>query len=136
MKIFANQKKILEINPNHPLILGLLEKANADDFDDKTKESVHVLFETTLIRSGYLLNDPLSYATRVEKILRTNLGVDPEATVEIDEEPAPELDDAEKKQQAEKLAKQEEKDLFEEQEDDDQEIDINQFRKEYPRDEL
>lgn len=56
---FAKQKKILEINPKHPLILGLLEKADADQFDEKTKELVHVLYETTLIRSGYALKDNL-----------------------------------------------------------------------------
>jgi len=58
-KFYANQKKILEINPNHPLILGLLEKAKSG-FDDTTKELVHVLYETNLIRSGYQLKDSIT----------------------------------------------------------------------------
>ncbi len=40
---YAKQKKILEINPNHSLILGLLIKAENDAFDANTKEMVHVL---------------------------------------------------------------------------------------------
>lgn len=58
-EFYAKQKKILEINPNHPLILGLLEKVENDSFDTNTKEMVRVLYETTLIRSGYSLKDNL-----------------------------------------------------------------------------
>jgi heat shock protein beta len=58
-EFYAKQKKILEINPNHPLILGLLEKAENESFDTSTKEMVRVLYETTLIRSGYSLKDNL-----------------------------------------------------------------------------
>ncbi|KAG9293348.1 hypothetical protein G9A89_007594 [Geosiphon pyriformis] len=115
---FSRQKKILEINPNHPLILGLLEKANREDFDDTTKEIVMVLYETTLLRSGYTLGDNLGYANRVDKVLRASLGVNTEAKVEINEQPAPEVEEEEKKAEAERLAKQEEEDLFQQQDDD------------------
>ncbi|CAG8585930.1 2464_t:CDS:2 [Diversispora eburnea] len=46
---YANQKKVLEINPHHPLIIGLLEKVESGKNDDKLKELVNVLYETTLI---------------------------------------------------------------------------------------
>ncbi|CAG8479992.1 6251_t:CDS:2 [Paraglomus occultum] len=108
-KFYANQKKILEINPNHPLILGLLEKAKSG-FDDETKELVHVLYETNLIRSGYQLKDNIKYASRVEKVLRQNLDIDVEAKATVNEEPAPELDEEEKKK-LEELSKDEEFEL-------------------------
>lgn len=56
---YANQKKVLEINPNHPLITGLLEKVESGKNDDKLKEWVEVLYDTTLIRSGYMLKHNL-----------------------------------------------------------------------------
>ncbi|CAG8462499.1 11805_t:CDS:10 [Ambispora leptoticha] len=79
---FAKQKKILEINPKHPLILALLKKANDENFDDTARETTFILYETALIRSGYSLKDNLGFATRVEKILRSNLGVDLDAKIE------------------------------------------------------
>ncbi|RIA93742.1 heat shock protein gp96 [Glomus cerebriforme] len=111
-EFYAKQKKILEINPNHPLILGLLERAENDSFDADTKEMVRVLYETTLIRSGYSLKDNLKYAARVEKILRTNLGVDLNAEAEVNVTPAEDADKDETK------GKVETEDLFEEQDDD------------------
>ncbi|CAG8436202.1 8023_t:CDS:10 [Ambispora gerdemannii] len=114
---FAKQKKILEINPKHPLILTLLKKANDEDFDDTAREATFILYETALIRSGYTLKDNLGFATRVEKILRSNLGVNLDAKAVINEAPAPELDEEAKKEAAEKLANKEDTDLFEEQDD-------------------
>ncbi len=58
------------------------------------------------------------YASRVEKILRTNLGVDLNAKAEVNVTPAEEADKDE-----EKKGKVETKDLFEEQEDDDESTD-------------
>jgi len=111
-EFYAKQKKILEINPNHPLIIGLLDRADNDSFDADTKEMVRVLYETTLIRSGYSLKDNLKYATRVEKILRSNLGVDTNAEAEVNVVQAEEADKDETK------GKIETEDLFEEQDDD------------------
>ncbi|CAG8617133.1 1248_t:CDS:10 [Funneliformis caledonium] len=112
-EFYAKQKKILEINPNHPLIIGLFDKAENDAFDANTKEMVRVLYETTLIRSGYSLKDNLGYASRVEKILRTNLGVDLNAKAEVNVTPAEEADKDEEKKE-----KVETEDLFDEQDHD------------------
>ncbi|CAG8556881.1 5300_t:CDS:2 [Funneliformis mosseae] len=112
-EFYSKQKKILEINPNHPLIIGLFDKAENDAFDANTKEMVRVLYETTLIRSGYSLKDNLGYASRVEKILRTNLGVDLNAKAEVNVTPAEEADKDEEKKE-----KVETEDLFDEQDHD------------------
>ncbi|CAJ0878698.1 16970_t:CDS:2 [Entrophospora sp. SA101] len=56
---YEKQKRILEINPNHPLILGLLDQVENDSVNDNTKEMVNLLYETTLIRSGYSIKDNL-----------------------------------------------------------------------------
>ncbi|KAF9429580.1 hypothetical protein BGZ94_010231 [Podila epigama] len=79
-----SQKKILEINPGHPLIQGLLERATKDSKGYETdlhfQEMARVLYDITLVRSGYSLKENVkSFAKRVENMLRVNLNVDPSA---------------------------------------------------------
>ncbi|KAG0299465.1 hypothetical protein BGZ98_010031 [Dissophora globulifera] len=83
-QFIKNQKKIFEINPGHPLILGLLERASRDpkgfEEDKHFQEMTKVLYDITLVRSGYTLKDGVkAFATRVENMLRVNLDVDPTA---------------------------------------------------------
>ncbi|KAF9365877.1 hypothetical protein BGX34_007826 [Mortierella sp. NVP85] len=80
-QFMKNQKKILEINPGHPLILGLLERASKDpdgfETDIYFQEMTKVLYDITLIRSGYSLKDSVkTFAQRVETMLRVNLNID------------------------------------------------------------
>merc|ERR1719384_1922990 len=48
-------KKHLEINPDHPIIETLRGKAEADKNDKSVKDLVHLLFETSLLSSGFTL---------------------------------------------------------------------------------
>jgi len=109
---YEKQKRILEINPNHPLILGLLDQVENDSVNDNTKEMVSLLYETTLIRSGYSIRDNLKYASMVEKMLRTNLGIDLNSKPEINIEPAQDKDEEEVE------SSKKDEDLFKELEDD------------------
>ncbi|KAI1306283.1 Endoplasmin [Halotydeus destructor] len=83
---YLSQKKTLEINPRHPLIKELLRRVDADKEDDTAKTIANLMFETATLRSGYMLSDTASFAQRVEQLLRQNLGVDENATVEEEEE--------------------------------------------------
>jgi HSP90 family molecular chaperone len=52
-KHYLGQKKILEINPAHPIMEGLLERVEKDVDDPVIAETVRVLYESTLLTSGY-----------------------------------------------------------------------------------
>jgi molecular chaperone HtpG len=56
-------KPILEINPEHPLLLKL--KADDKHFDEWTQ----VLFDQALLAEGAQLNDPAAYVKRVNQLL-------------------------------------------------------------------
>ena len=66
LNMMKNLPKVLEINPKSPLMEGLLERvldlsededsANANDL----QETVQVLVDTTLVRSGFSVADPTS----------------------------------------------------------------------------
>jgi heat shock protein beta len=69
------QKKTLEINPKHPLITNLLEAVQLDDIPEETPELIKMLYETTSIKSGFPVKDMNQFATRVENLIRKDLGV-------------------------------------------------------------
>ncbi|KAF9116295.1 hypothetical protein BGX27_003603 [Mortierella sp. AM989] len=83
-QFMKNQKKIFEINPGHPLILGMLERASKDpkgfENDKQFQEMTKILYDITLVRSGYTLKEGVkAFAGRVESMLRVNLNVDTNA---------------------------------------------------------
>uniref|UniRef100_A0A673SZC3 Heat shock protein 90 beta family member 1 n=1 Tax=Suricata suricatta TaxID=37032 RepID=A0A673SZC3_SURSU len=56
-------KKHLEINPDHPIMETLRQKAEADKNDKAVKDLVVLLFETALLSSGFSLEDPQTHST-------------------------------------------------------------------------
>uniref|UniRef100_A0A8C4QVU1 Heat shock protein 90, beta (grp94), member 1 n=1 Tax=Eptatretus burgeri TaxID=7764 RepID=A0A8C4QVU1_EPTBU len=78
---YANQKKTLEINPQHPLIKKLLGLVKDDPKDKTAKDLAVLLFETATLRSGFALQDTRSYADSIERMLRLSLNIDPNAKV-------------------------------------------------------
>lgn len=84
-KHFAAQKKILEINPGHPLVKELQKLVDEDSESRKAHELVQLMFESATIRSGYELKDTVGFADRIEIMLRSALGVSPDE--QVDEEP-------------------------------------------------
>jgi len=83
---YATQKKILEINIYHPLILELNKRMTTDPEDKTAIDLMRVMFETATLRSGYVIKDSSDFAKRIENMLRLSMGVDPDAKVEIPEE--------------------------------------------------
>merc|ERR1712098_724399 len=80
-------KKQLEINPDHKIIQSLKTKAEADKNDKSVKDLVMLLFETSLMSSGFSLEDPTVHASRIYRMIKLGLGV------EEDEEDASETTD-------------------------------------------
>lgn len=92
-------KKTFEINPKHPLIQGLLEKveeAGEDDLIllDEMKHVIRVLWDTSLVRSGFTVADTNTYFERIELLLRKSVGVDESEKVNVGEiKPAPPVEE-------------------------------------------
>merc|ERR1711959_834925 len=62
-------RKTLEINPNHPVIIDLLNKVKADKEDKIATDTAQVLFQTALIESGYEIADPSALVNRVYRLM-------------------------------------------------------------------
>merc|ERR1712107_551444 len=80
-------RKMLEINPNHPVVIDLLSKIKADKEDKAAKDTAQVLFQTALIESGYEIADPSALVNRVYRLMSKELGVDPDAPLKEGEVP-------------------------------------------------
>lgn len=67
-------KKHLEINPDHPIMETLRQKAEADKNDKSVKDLVILLFETALLSSGFTLDDPQTHSNRIYRMIKLGLG--------------------------------------------------------------
>uniref|UniRef100_A0A671K5T7 Heat shock protein HSP 90-beta n=1 Tax=Sinocyclocheilus anshuiensis TaxID=1608454 RepID=A0A671K5T7_9TELE len=86
-------KKHLEINPDHPIMETLRQKADADKNDKAVKDLVILLFETALLSSGFSLDDPQTHSNRIYRMIKLGLGIDEDEDVPVEEPssaPAPE----------------------------------------------
>lgn len=70
---YANQKKIYEINPRHPIIKELLKRIEQDDEDVTALSTAQLLYETAVLRSGYSLKNQVEFAERIEGVSYLNL---------------------------------------------------------------
>merc|ERR1712095_40351 len=77
-------KKHLEINPDHSIVEALRAKAEADKNDKSVKDLVHLLFETSLLSSGFALEDPAIHASRIHRMIKLGLGIDEDDVEDVE----------------------------------------------------
>lgn len=83
---YMSAKKHLEINPDHPIMETLRQKAETDKNDKSVKDLVVLLFETALLSSGFNLEDPQVHATRIYRMIKLGLGIDDDDSAIQEEE--------------------------------------------------
>lgn len=80
-------KKTMEINANHSIMVELKSKSEKDSSDKTVKDLIWLIFETSLLTSGFNLEDPTYFANRIHRMIKLGLSIDDD---KMDEE-MPEL---------------------------------------------
>ncbi len=64
-----SSKKIMEINPSHPIIKALCERIKTNKESKSNKDLIWLLYDTTLLSSGFTNNDPVQFSNRIFKLI-------------------------------------------------------------------
>merc|ERR1712151_1458376 len=99
---YMTSKKTMEINPTNSIINALREKADADQSDKTVRDLIWLLYDTSLLTSGFTLEEPATFSSRIHRLVKLGLSIDDDDDEEDDEdmEDLPPLDDDEEGESA------------------------------------
>jgi len=89
MSSFMMGKKKMEVNPNHVIMIELKKKFLENENDRTIKDLVWLIYDTAALTSGFSLQDPVTFASRIHKMIKLGLSI--EDDVETDDNPNEEL---------------------------------------------
>jgi len=83
---YMSSKKTMEINPTNTIINALREKADADQSDKTVRDLIWLLYDTSLLTSGFSLDEPATFSARIHRLVKLGLSLDDDDDEEVDDD--------------------------------------------------
>jgi molecular chaperone HtpG len=78
MSSYMMSKKTMEINPHHIIIKALKEQHTKDENSKTLADLVNLIFESSLIASGFNIEEPATFVNRINNMIKLGLSLDKE----------------------------------------------------------
>jgi molecular chaperone HtpG len=86
MTSYMMSKKTMEINPHHIIIKALKEQHTKDENNKTLKDLINLIFESSLIASGFNIEEPATFVNRINNMIKLGLSLDDTTDKDEDED--------------------------------------------------
>ncbi|MDB4613982.1 molecular chaperone HtpG [bacterium] len=76
MNSYMMSKKTLELNSEHVIVKDLINKFNSDKNDITLKNLIYLMYDTSLLASGFTIENPKLFSDRMYNMVKLGLSID------------------------------------------------------------
>ena len=93
MNSYMMSKKTLELNSDHVIVKDLINKFNSDKNDITLKNLIYLMYDTSLLASGFTIENPKLFSDRMYNMVKLGLSIDENVENDENDENDVSLDD-------------------------------------------